>query len=769
MSLGLLVCLAWAALTSAQLLSPIVVFNGANFTGAAATFTPPEGVDDFTGVIASVGMEKRFSYSFLVIYDAPHYEGRRTILTKATPTLHLPAIRSFQAVARFNMVELLPSSASSDDLPWHYGLGDSDAQFNATVDSIAVNNWLHLIVYSSHGFQGHRTYVEEDFMPRLATGLQIGSLQVVKAGSVPAYVQLYPDATRTLGHTHLFEIGDVVAQFDDNDGLVCGAVDHFLGDGVLELYSGPHLTGVRVLVDSSTSFDPPLVVMSVRVQMFKRPLLIASLYPAPAAKQDTYPIQLFVGDSIADCHLPPLRSMEIQTAHVLVAYAEPRFQGAPTYLFQHDAAPSFAIRSLELKERTSITWVKIFDGTTSGGTVVDLHDGRIATTDKFDVRSTSFPNTNLALALYLDDGSEGKSRRTGRRMLVFFNDRHDIDLDNLLFLAGGQSSVRAIQVVNMSSTTLPSLIRESMANPNATVVTKQITMNDVVLYTAYDHDMALVSAFSPLSGIDIPTGLAVEAFQQPEFAGTSFVFNGNHTPNGDGDGTINAKNPTLELVVSFRIVRTDDAKATTSNTVVLHGNVGAHESLVVNVGERVDSMLVVWNVFPGTVVHSMEVGVGVAVRGYADPGLRGESFDLTSQSSFDFNRRSRNVREMQSFQVVRAADLDALPVPDESLAVVCDFDYFESHYRNDNKLVTRWFYVGQEYPLVEIGTCTKVRIPEGVALVGFERPWFLGPSRTWQRGITSVPRDWLLRLRSLRVVVDENPPPWSPTPSTDSR
>ncbi|KAF0713658.1 hypothetical protein As57867_004248, partial [Aphanomyces stellatus] len=114
-------------------------------------------------------------------------------------------------------------------------------------------------------------------------------------------------------------------------------------------------------------------------------------------------------------------------------------------------------------------------------------------------------------------------------------------------------------------------------------------------------------------------------------------------------------------------------------------------------------------------------------------------------------------------------DLDALPVPDESLAVVCDFDYFESHYRNDNKLVTRWFYVGQEYPLVEIGTCTKVRIPEGVALVGFERPWFLGPSRTWQRGITSVPRDWLLRLRSLRVVVDENPPPWSPTPSTDSR
>ncbi|KAF0719520.1 hypothetical protein As57867_000963, partial [Aphanomyces stellatus] len=750
-----LACLVWATLYSEALQPPIVVYNGSNFTGAASMFTPPEGIDDFSGVVASVEME-RVTSAYLAVYDAPHYRGRRTVLTKATPTLHLPAIRSFHAIKRFNMVQLFPSTDSSDDRPWQYGDGDTVAQFNATVEVIAINEGLLLIAYSNQDFQGRRTYATAGTtLPRRSMGLVVGSLQVAWVSSVPPFAQLYPDASRPLGRAHLFELGDAVAQFDG--GLVCGAVDHFLKRSVLELYSGPHWTGTRTIVDRDVSFDPPLVVLSLRVKAFDPSLAYASLHPDPAAKQGNHPIQLVVGDSIADCHLPPLLSMEIQTAHVLVVYAEPDFHGTPTYLFQRASVPAFTIRSLELKWRTAITWVEIVAA--SGRTVVDVSDGLIATTDKLGIRSADFPNKNLALAVYL-------AEKSGlNRMLVLWDPMDNIDLDDLLLSTGGQSSVRAIQVVNMSSTTLPSLVRQSIANPNETVVTKQIVSRGVVLFTAYDHNMALVPAFRPLSGIDIPTGLAIEAFQQPNFSGASFVY---HSPNGD-DGAVNTQNRALALVLSFRIVRTNDAKPTSSSTVVLHGNAGTHESLVVNVGERVDSMLVVWNIFPGTVFYNLEVGAGVAVRGYADPGLRGESFDFAPQTSFDFEPRYGNVRKMQSFQVVRAVDLDALPVPDESLAVVCDFDYFESHYRNDNKLVTRWFYVGQEYPLVEIGTCTKVRIPEGVALVGFERPWFLGPSRTWQRGITSVPRDWLLRLRSLRVVVDENPPPWSPTPSTDSR
>ncbi|KAF0691694.1 Aste57867_17134 [Aphanomyces stellatus] len=86
------------------------------------------------------------------------------------------------------------------------------------------------------------------------------------------------------------------------------------------------------------------------------------------------------------------------------------------------------------------------------------------------------------------------------RMLVLWNRMDNIDFDDLLLSTGGQSSVRAIQVVNMSSTTLPSLVRQSMANPNDTVVTKQIVSRGVALFTAYDHNMALVPAFHPLFG-----------------------------------------------------------------------------------------------------------------------------------------------------------------------------------------------------------------------------------------------------------------------------
>ncbi|KAF0691847.1 Aste57867_17001 [Aphanomyces stellatus] len=103
--------------------------------------------------------------------------------------------------------------------------------------------------------------------------------------------------------------------------------------------------------------------------------------------------------------------------------------------------------------------------------------------------------------------------------------------------------------------------------------------------------------------------------------------------------------------------------------------------------------------------------------------------------SFRVVRATENV--YHTFQVVADEKGDQLANFSDAPAVTCSK-------RADS---SRWlFYAGLDYPIVEQDLAPKF------ALVGYTRPWLLGSFLVWTALDKAIPNDWVLRVRSLKVV-----------------
>ncbi|KAG9402828.1 hypothetical protein AC1031_006371 [Aphanomyces cochlioides] len=105
---------------------------------------------------------------------------------------------------------------------------------------------------------------------------------------------------------------------------------------------------------------------------------------------------------------------------------------------------------------------------------------------------------------------------------------------------------------------------------------------------------------------------------------------------------------------------------------------------------------------------------------------------------------------LNSFLVLR--DTDPLPAqtPINVPKVVCQME-----------LVTISIPLGSSYPYIKPEFCSTLKIPPGLTVILFDRPWFLGGYSIWTEvDGDKLPWVWVSRMRSLRVVkLEEAPPP----------
>ncbi|KAF0683412.1 Aste57867_24536 [Aphanomyces stellatus] len=214
--------------------------------------------------------------------------------------------------------------------------------------------------------------------------------------------------------------------------------------------------------------------------------------------------------------------------------------------------------------------------------------------------------------------------------------------------------------------------------------------------------------------LDIPPGLAVATFWSMSFTQPSLVY---------------TTSQVLQWMSSFRVLEASQAPQWNVVSSAVRLSTLKHD-LDVKADEMLESTLIA-NFFE--LEHGftrMSVPPGLQVVGYADMGLRGQRriFPTGTYSYLDtFDQDVPfTLLTMQSFNVLRDTD-DATPISppaSDRPPVVCS-----SWIPQGQRYMNTRFYADVDYPALAGLRCDTLTIPRGLAVVAFDRPWFLGRSR----------------------------------------
>ncbi|KAF0684184.1 Aste57867_23834 [Aphanomyces stellatus] len=241
--------------------------------------------------------------------------------------------------------------------------------------------------------------------------------------------------------------------------------------------------------------------------------------------------------------------------------------------------------------------------------------------------------------------------------------------------------------------------------------------------------------------LDIPPGLAVVSFLLPRFEHQSTVY------------TTTQAYPRIR---SFRVVSATQGASLALSSVRLysmtnHLDVRADEKL-----ETLSFLAVAFGSFDYLIVPS-----GFQLVGFADMGLRGPHRifpeGVYSAKNPNDHTDAVEIETMQSFQVLHATDTFNLTLVDTHQSVVCTGSKYQP-----TAAQTR-FYLGGYYPVLIAHECANLYIPDGLAVVVFDRHWHLGRPRSLLRDPTTgyvVPDEGVgTLLYSVKVVALKDAPP----------
>ncbi|KAH9126484.1 hypothetical protein LEN26_003086 [Aphanomyces euteiches] len=154
-----------------------------------------------------------------------------------------------------------------------------------------------------------------------------------------------------------------------------------------------------------------------------------------------------------------------------------------------------------------------------------------------------------------------------------------------------------------------------------------------------------------------------------------------------------------------------------------------------------------------------EVPPGLVLLTYAQPNFEG-AYALFRPGFYPYHE-NLNDMNMNSFKVLHESDaLPNQPQADVSQVVQC---------QPVAGLVDLHIQVGSSFHFIQPKFCLAFQIPAGVSVVLYDRPWFLGNYSFWSTS-DELSLEWKLRMRSMRVVRNQNLPPQPPQalPSNNS-
>ncbi|KAF0698686.1 hypothetical protein As57867_010669, partial [Aphanomyces stellatus] len=248
--------------------------------------------------------------------------------------------------------------------------------------------------------------------------------------------------------------------------------------------------------------------------------------------------------------------------------------------------------------------------------------------------------------------------------------------------------------------------------------------------------------FPPIDHVDIPPGVLVQAFYRPDFKGSWRLL----TESG-----------TYTFVRSFRVYRTDDDVTPIGNDdepVVAFLKYGRSDwTLCVPAGQNAASQIVFAMSMTRRGFDTIDVPVGLALVAYSGTHFHGQRRVIPSGVYTD-EYATDVLNWMQSLRVVQASNV--LAVQTETTSGPGVRGHFTSKACSNANMT---FVLDQEYMVLPKLDWTTLYIPDGLALVAYDRPWLLGRYSVWTNSVVQSPRSLGAKFRSVKVVLASEAPP----------
>ncbi|KAF0693845.1 hypothetical protein As57867_015176, partial [Aphanomyces stellatus] len=723
----------------------IRVFPEVDFKGTPSTLANGTVENNFQGPIGSAtgfGTFLAGTSLALRIYSKPNLEGVATVVMRDMADLSSLTVGSIsvtEANWNFTVVNLFaePNQAWPHRLkgPFvQYTVGDSVEDFQGRIRFVEMHaaaiSIATLVAFTGVNFTGTRTIISSN---RHVLSV-VRSFQIVKYDSEFQPVELFEAITSDIPVAQLL-VGESMTQWN---APYIGRIK--VPNGlVVVFYEGVFFTGNKTFVFSSQRSNfYTLRIGSVQVVPYNGSMDRVEIFPF--ANFDGPPLQFTTGDKIADFD-GSIGSIKIPALHAMMVYQGKHFLGANVLLTQARLADfaadaPFQVQSFQIQS-TAPPAVHLYGAPGCSGLpakTLYLHDKQAAVDESFKCLHV---HADFTLVMY------SRANFEGNRSFVWSAWRQ--------LPVNIRETMASYVVIHKANVT--SFVRAAASSPDAIVWTSQTYSTSALEIRAFDGiapgenrtnfvGFSAPNYFPPIDHVDIPPGVLVQAFYRPDFKGSWRLL----TESG-----------TYTFVRSFRVYRTDDDVTPIGNDdepVVAFLKYGRSDwTLCVPAGQNAASQIVFAMSMTRRGFDTIDVPVGLALVAYSGTHFHGQRRVIPSGVYTD-EYATDVLNWMQSLRVVQASNV--LAVQTETTSGPGVRGHFTSKACSNANMT---FVLDQEYMVLPKLDWTTLYIPDGLALVAYDRPWLLGRYSVWTNSVVQSPRSLGAKFRSVKVVLASEAPP----------
>ncbi|KAF0690522.1 Aste57867_18071 [Aphanomyces stellatus] len=713
----------------------IQVFSEPNFQGTSSTLANGTFVNDFQGQIGSL----RSNSLALHVYSKPNLNGNVTVVAHDMFDLTSLAVGSI-SVTQVNWSFAVVSLFVNPQQSWlklsgpfvQYTPGDTVDDFQGRIGYFYTSRMRSraiLVCFTGVNFTGTRTF----FYDSKAVSSIVRSFQVVAYNESWRAVEIYQHTSRENPVAQLLA-GESIAHWNGPTLELIDVPRHL----VAVFYSGHSFTGNKTFAFSSRMLNyTTLQIGSIEVVLYNASMDMVEIFPLPNFNGP--PLQFKAGDAVSTFK-GSIGSIIILPLHAMVVYQGNQFTGSSVQLTQNKMQEFttyklFQVQSFQIQSIPMPPAVHLFTSSQCSGLptkTLYLHDKEPTVNESFHCLHV---HHEFALVMY------SRPNYQGNRSFVWSAWR---DMPPAIWET--MASFVVIEKANVAS-----FVRDDASSPDAIVWASGIYSPSVLKICAYDAisvgdnrsnivGLSTPNRFPSVDYVDIPPGVSVQAFCRPNFKGSFRIL----TVSG-----------TYPFVRSFRVYRTDDALPTTDDESVVaflkHGR--SDYSLLVPARETSASQIVFAMTLGASGFDTVDVPASLALVTYSGSQFQGQRRIIPSgiytaeEQGVDF------LYSMQSFRVIQASDVALLPIESTGLRGVRG--HFTSKACTEANMT---FVLDQEYMVLPKLDWSVLYIPDGLALVAYDRPWLLGRYVVWTSPVVKSPRSLGAKIRSVKVVLASEAP-----------
>ncbi|KAF0716990.1 Aste57867_2556 [Aphanomyces stellatus] len=718
----------------------VVVYSEPGFTGTVTTLATSATIESFEGSIGSIKLTQSTT---LWVYSESKVRGQPTaFVTSETNLSWLPPVRWISVTPALDapFVNLYAGLGRTGPFV-QYAIGSKVEAFQGTFGSLALQSTndssILIVVYSEPRFSGHRTVM---YSSSIAIPPQVGSFQVLAYDTLmPVQLQTYESAS-----------GTPSVQLLNGESLPLFATAKLtfleipVGLAVI-LYNGDAFTGTATMVLSHTCTNVAFATKSIQVVLYNASMARVELY------ESTYffvglPSQYKAGDRVVDTSpMAKWGAIRIPDELLLVTYTGVHFTGVATNWttsrinFGDATFSSFQV----LARATTAPAVEMFwnDKCAGPSTAYYLHDNVSVLHNNTSEFVCVQPHVGYAVAVY------DQPHFQGRLQFTTLDGHRSLSYDVWVLPV---STVQSFCI--LAAADIASFVRPSIQLVDVVVVwSVPVSFGDAQMYTV--EVVAVGETWSKvlpmgtyIKKLDIPRGVKVDAYRCSEFRCPVYVA-----------WDAFQMDP---FVRSFRVRRASDVAPSHERAppvVTLLKSMASNESFVnVPAGDNASTLLFLQGLFPLGFFH-LDIPPTLTVIAYSGMNFQGNRTilppGLYNQVYGNMEATTRTlVNTIQSFRVIPTADVPQLLDTDNATTQ-----------RGVTSISPAFFFaLDHEFPILPVAQTVRwFSIPDGLALVTYDRPWFLGAYQVWTAPMANTTRS----PRSLRVVnITAAPPPMVPPP-----